>query len=906
MTADTIHQKILPNHQPDIPLRRFSRRHAGIAVEGLNMRLWKGAYVGLAMQRSPKGRVESLALATIKEVIVISLESDKPELLTFDKPFEVLLRGDSYTLVAFNMERLALRLAEDLKLHVRGVDLTTAFRANNWDPPLPSDVIKTRLFQGVNVAQVDEIWINQGGMQELCFRAWLPAWHELICLTEIDRQAFVLDSSRPKEVPSEFVGFKVTEDGALKLQNARYKTKVRKGPQTVIMTNESGQEFCGQARGAKGRTTSIRFTERAFTGTLTKVRVFGPPPLTNPEKARDELVRDVLQGQASLGTLFIKLLWFFSRKIHNFGTLSAAGYARFPKLNESQESVASRMLSDEPILVAHGPPGTGKTTTIAAAVSVWAQKNLPTWIIAHSNVAVKNMAQALFRTGVPFRILVSKDFHFEWHEHIYENIEEKVIVSDEILGVRDVCELERILGPQTCIILSTLSMLSNPSLSKVGMFQVVPVGRLVVDEASQIKIEDYLVDRMPAPLGNFISKYVYDGRLKSEHSIQIATCVTFVDVPSGAEIKSGFSWMNFGEIQVMINLVKSYYRHTNFCIITPYDAQRSAIESELKKENLPWEHGNQTTTCANNADRMILEGNEADFVLVSVVRSGNGPGFLSSKNRMNVLLTRCRKGLVVVTSRSFMQGGGRHTLLGYLERHWMGILGNSTWVEWRAISDGTADLPGAPGPNRARAQSRVSHVPGVEATHVPPIQRSLDVESLFTRPLPKVRIDATNQLSKLKPIQTWSPVSSPLTNNLGTIAAPSSTKSTANAWRLAASTVHRGDDYDATFPALRVISMVPVGKKLSSNSAFSLRREVQPKQATKSRESHTQATNAPVVRRLKISSQQRSRAHPERLLSDLIAQTGKKREDPLKLHSGLKRRGGVLGAKCGNLVHTTL
>ena len=38
-----------------------------------------------------------------------------------------------------------------------------------------------------------------------------------------------------------------------------------------------------------------------------------------------------------------------------------------------------------------------------------------------------------------------------------------------------------------------------------------------------------------------------------------------------------------------MNIVKNYYRYHKFCIITPYDAQRSAITSRLKAENLPWD-----------------------------------------------------------------------------------------------------------------------------------------------------------------------------------------------------------------------------------------------------------------------------------------------------------------------------
>jgi len=39
---------------------------------------------------------------------------------------------------------------------------------------------------------------------------------------------------------------------------------------------------------------------------------------------------------------------------------------------------------------------------------------LPVWIVAHSNVAVKNIAETLFKKEVDFKLLVSKEFYEEW------------------------------------------------------------------------------------------------------------------------------------------------------------------------------------------------------------------------------------------------------------------------------------------------------------------------------------------------------------------------------------------------------------------------------------------------------------------------------------------------------------
>ncbi len=80
----------------------------------------------------------------------------------------------------------------------------------------------------------------------------------------------------------------------------------------------------------------------------------------------------------------------------------------------------------------------------------------------------------------------------------------------------------------------------------------------------------------------------------------------------------------------------------------------------------------------------IHTGNEADIVLVSIVRSRD-PGFLRSEQRMNVMLTRCRRGLVIVSSRSFLLGPGRSTLVGKLAR-------GRPWFESTAITEQPANL----------------------------------------------------------------------------------------------------------------------------------------------------------------------------------------------------------------------
>lgn len=76
--------------------------------------------------------------------------------------------------------------------------------------------------------------------------------------------------------------------------------------------------------------------------------------------------------------------------------------------------------------------------------------------------------------------------HFR-HEHLYEKIESNIIVSDEF--PKTLLEAERILEGAK-VILCTLSMLSNPKLSVFT--GVVPIQTVIVDEASQIEIGNYV------------------------------------------------------------------------------------------------------------------------------------------------------------------------------------------------------------------------------------------------------------------------------------------------------------------------------------------------------------------------------------------------------------------------------
>jgi hypothetical protein len=59
----------------------------------------------------------------------------------------------------------------------------------------------------------------------------------------------------------------------------------------------------------------------------------------------------------------------------------------------------------------------------------------------------------------------------------------------------------------------------------------------------------FLTDRLPIHLGSFISENVYNGKLRSRHSIADYSCIAFIDVWKGEELKQGSSYMVSGPVR---------------------------------------------------------------------------------------------------------------------------------------------------------------------------------------------------------------------------------------------------------------------------------------------------------------------------------------------------------------------
>ncbi len=95
---------------------------------------------------------------------------------------------------------------------------------------------------------------------------------------------------------------------------------------------------------------------------------------------------------------------------------------------------------------------------------------------------------------------------FKRHEHLYRRLARLVIRSAEF--GRSLVETERVLGGAK-VILCTISILSHPRLGSAGFISLVPVDTVIIDEASQIEVSDYIP--MISKFGKKIRKLVFIG-----------------------------------------------------------------------------------------------------------------------------------------------------------------------------------------------------------------------------------------------------------------------------------------------------------------------------------------------------------------------------------------------------------
>ena len=123
----------------------------------------------------------------------------------------------------------------------------------------------------------------------------------------------------------------------------------------------------------------------------------------SPDTRTTEIMKKVLNGLENNKSLF-KLF----EQLHddNPTTVDPASIKNIPvdfrnqRLNESQQQAVRAILQTEQITIVHGPPGTGKTTTLIEGIIQLIKNGEKILVAAPSNTAVDNIAKGLIQQGV--------------------------------------------------------------------------------------------------------------------------------------------------------------------------------------------------------------------------------------------------------------------------------------------------------------------------------------------------------------------------------------------------------------------------------------------------------------------------------------------------------------------------
>lgn len=182
----------------------------------------------------------------------------------------------------------------------------------------------------------------------------------------------------------------------------------------------------GGTSNVRGKTAGLDVEHSLEGKCITEITTTGRDDPTQAELDCGNTVLSILQGTLPLlDDPWVKAIWLPSKPVvwpftppPNAPSIEVVTHPRAP-LNTSQRLAVAKMLSsslDDNITLIQGPPGTGKTTAIATYVlSMIEAGRRGIWLMAQSNVAVKNIAEKLAKLDFfNFKLLVSHSFHFEW------------------------------------------------------------------------------------------------------------------------------------------------------------------------------------------------------------------------------------------------------------------------------------------------------------------------------------------------------------------------------------------------------------------------------------------------------------------------------------------------------------
>ncbi|KAF8638330.1 hypothetical protein AX17_002350 [Amanita inopinata Kibby_2008] len=418
-----------------------------------------GQPLGLSPGYADNGRLIALAIADDENCRIVEFQRTANKRDTLQA--KVLCR-DAGDVFAFNMGPLSMSLFSDLQLRIsNAVDIQSAFSAVERNPLTAIRKIVGDSIQifPENVEQLfREPIYDQKNRAQLAIRAWVSQFlatyengqevfdkvpridtgkfadEKLKWLAKLSIDALRLDNKKPTQVSHPVVLSPGTTKG-VQLQSLSYDNKLRRNKDVRVSVTQGNINYSvhGSVGAILGKKSLLETGRELQEVTVAEVTSIGREDPTTAEAHRAATMLRILQGSQEL---FIENPWVqniylppadglmswpeeWSKHIPTPSSSPPKAIAQLQQLNKSQQMAVNTMFSqldENRVTLIQGPPGTGKTSVIAAFVQCSISLGRTgIWLVAKSNVAVKNIAEKLIKVGFyDWRLLVSKDFHFDW------------------------------------------------------------------------------------------------------------------------------------------------------------------------------------------------------------------------------------------------------------------------------------------------------------------------------------------------------------------------------------------------------------------------------------------------------------------------------------------------------------
>jgi len=366
-------------------------------------------------------------------------------------------------------------------------------------------------------------------------------------------------------------------------------------------------------------------------------------------------------------------------------------------LNKSQLE-ALTLACTQRITLIQGPPGTGKTTTAVQIVSALVQYGLvdqPMLVTADSNTAVDNLVKgigkrglAVVRVGRPDSIREDvKQYALDgrWKElkkaevvcatcigasgTTLDKTRFGTVLIDECTQAAESAALVPIArGCQQVILIGDQCQLPPTVLSDVA--ETENLGESLFTRLVTQGVRPVLLDtqyRMHPLIAEFACAAFYNGRLQNGVSHisrkppesfpwpQRGMPVAFVNLERGEEKREGSSYVNQAEAEKTLWALTEVCKNNELMpedvgLVTPYKGQVNLIKKLIRER--PGLAKFRTGLEVESVDG--FQGQEKEVIIFCSVRNNREGkvGFLSDWRRLNVMLTRARRGCIVIGSKS--------------------------------------------------------------------------------------------------------------------------------------------------------------------------------------------------------------------------------------------------------------